>query len=130
MIHGSYKVQVLCTDDILDSELGVHLAAGTCTYVGIHGHIMAVTDSVMWGGSVPYRIAENSESLNSDVLRLLRSLKSLQRLKGGMTFALTNCRALGVLRLLGKQPRQQRFHHPDPFNPKVTKGWQAALKVS
>jgi hypothetical protein len=24
---------------------------------------------------------------------------------------------------------QQRSHHPDPFNPKVTKGWKAALKV-
>lgn len=24
----------------------------------------------------------------------------------------------------------QRAHHPDPFNPKVTKGWAAAMKVS
>jgi len=24
---------------------------------------------------------------------------------------------------------QVRYHHPDPFNPKVTKGWKAALKV-
>lgn len=23
---------------------------------------------------------------------------------------------------------QARFHHPDPFNPKMTKGWKAALK--
>jgi hypothetical protein len=22
-----------------------------------------------------------------------------------------------------------RYHHPDPFNPKATKGWKAALKV-
>jgi hypothetical protein len=26
--------------------------------------------------------------------------------------------------------QQARAHHPDPFNPKVTKGWKAALKVS
>ena len=25
--------------------------------------------------------------------------------------------------------QQVRFHHPDPFNPKMTKGWKAALKV-
>jgi hypothetical protein len=25
---------------------------------------------------------------------------------------------------------KSRSHHPDPFNPKVTKGWKAALKVS
>lgn len=24
--------------------------------------------------------------------------------------------------------RQERYHHPDPFNPKTTKGWKAALK--
>ena len=24
---------------------------------------------------------------------------------------------------------QVRYHHPDPFNPKMTKGWKAALKV-
>jgi hypothetical protein len=24
---------------------------------------------------------------------------------------------------------QQRLHHPDPFNPKMTRGWKAALKV-
>jgi hypothetical protein len=24
---------------------------------------------------------------------------------------------------------QLRFHHPDPFNPKMTKGWKAAVKV-
>jgi hypothetical protein len=24
----------------------------------------------------------------------------------------------------------QRAHHPDPFNPKVTKGWAAAMKAS
>lgn len=23
---------------------------------------------------------------------------------------------------------QERYHHPDPFNPKTTKGWKAALK--
>jgi len=26
--------------------------------------------------------------------------------------------------------QQKRFHHPDPFNPKTTKGWKAALKES
>ena len=25
---------------------------------------------------------------------------------------------------------QKRFHHPDPFNPKTTRGWKAALKES
>lgn len=24
---------------------------------------------------------------------------------------------------------QVRYHHPDPFNPKMTKGWKAAVKV-
>ena len=24
---------------------------------------------------------------------------------------------------------QVRYHHPDPFSPKMTKGWKAALKV-
>ena len=27
------------------------------------------------------------------------------------------------------QAQQIRHHHPDPFNPKTTKGWAAALKV-
>jgi len=27
-----------------------------------------------------------------------------------------------------QRQHQQRFHHPDPFNPKTTKGWKAALK--
>ena len=25
---------------------------------------------------------------------------------------------------------QVRYHHPDPFSPKATKGWKAALMVS
>ena len=25
--------------------------------------------------------------------------------------------------------QQVRSHHPDPFNPKTTKGWKAAIKV-
>jgi hypothetical protein len=29
----------------------------------------------------------------------------------------------------GQKPAQTRAHHPDPFNPKVTMGWKAALKV-
>ncbi|KAL7463034.1 hypothetical protein ACHAXS_003409, partial [Conticribra weissflogii] len=28
----------------------------------------------------------------------------------------------------GQQKQQHRFHHPDPFNPKTTMGWNAALK--
>lgn len=35
-------------------------------------------------------------------------------------------------RLITKQLQQmlqQRFHHPDPFNPKMTRGWKAALAV-
>jgi hypothetical protein len=24
---------------------------------------------------------------------------------------------------------QRRFHHPNPFDPKTTKGWKAAIKV-
>jgi len=28
-----------------------------------------------------------------------------------------------------REQQQVRYHHPDPFNPKVTKGWKAALKV-
>jgi hypothetical protein len=31
--------------------------------------------------------------------------------------------------LLPAAAAQVRFHHPDPFNPKQTKGWKAALKV-
>jgi hypothetical protein len=27
------------------------------------------------------------------------------------------------------QGAQVRFHHPDPFDPKATKGWKAAVKV-
>jgi hypothetical protein len=27
------------------------------------------------------------------------------------------------------RPIIARNHHPDPFNPKITKGWKAALKV-
>jgi hypothetical protein len=30
---------------------------------------------------------------------------------------------------VGASQTQIRFHHPDPFNPKVTKGWKAAVKV-
>ena len=30
---------------------------------------------------------------------------------------------------LALQNLQVRSHHPDPFNPKMTKGWKAALKV-
>ncbi len=26
--------------------------------------------------------------------------------------------------------QQARSHHPDPFNPKMTRGWKAALAVS
>mmetsp|Transcript_2276 Transcript_2276/g.4885 ORF Transcript_2276/g.4885 Transcript_2276/m.4885 type:complete len:420 (+) Transcript_2276:83-1342(+) len=33
-------------------------------------------------------------------------------------------KAVAALRL----NQQERFHHPDPFNPKTTKGWKAALK--
>jgi agmatinase len=29
---------------------------------------------------------------------------------------------------VGASQTQIRFHHPDPFNPKVTKGWKAAVK--
>ena len=28
------------------------------------------------------------------------------------------------------QLQQKRFHHPDPFNPKTTRGWKAAVKES
>ena len=28
------------------------------------------------------------------------------------------------------QQQQHRLHHPDPFNPKMTRGWKAALMVS
>jgi hypothetical protein len=28
------------------------------------------------------------------------------------------------------QQGQVRFHHPDPFNPTMTKGWKAAQKVN
>lgn len=29
------------------------------------------------------------------------------------------------------RPQQQvRYHHPDPFNPKTTRGWKAAVHVS
>lgn len=30
----------------------------------------------------------------------------------------------------GKGLLQKRAHHPDPFNPKTTRGWKAALAVS
>ena len=30
----------------------------------------------------------------------------------------------------GKGLLQKRSHHPDPFNPKTTRGWKAALAVS
>ena len=28
-----------------------------------------------------------------------------------------------------QQQQQVRWHHPDPFNPKNTRGWKAAIKV-
>ena len=31
---------------------------------------------------------------------------------------------------LGRRTSTKRFHHPDPFNPKMTRGWKAALAVS
>jgi hypothetical protein len=30
---------------------------------------------------------------------------------------------------LSRPAKQKRAHHPDPFNPKTTKGWANALKV-
>jgi hypothetical protein len=35
-------------------------------------------------------------------------------------------------RLIGQNGRksQCRYHHPNPFDPKTTKGWKAALKVN
>ena len=30
---------------------------------------------------------------------------------------------------LARRNQQVRCHHPDPFNPQTTKGWQAAVKV-
>lgn len=38
-------------------------------------------------------------------------------------------RALPTLRQLSPKQQQKRAHHPDPFNPKSTRGWKAALKV-
>mmetsp|Transcript_12659 Transcript_12659/g.25804 ORF Transcript_12659/g.25804 Transcript_12659/m.25804 type:complete len:208 (+) Transcript_12659:193-816(+) len=35
---------------------------------------------------------------------------------------------LGGSSISGQQKQQYRFHHPDPFNPKTTMGWRAALK--
>jgi hypothetical protein len=47
-----------------------------------------------------------------------------------MTLAPASQRFLrAALRGSTKRVQQQRSHHPDPFNPKQTRGWKAALMV-
>jgi hypothetical protein len=49
-----------------------------------------------------------------------------------MTFSIANRRVTqALLRRSGVvgSTTQLRSHHPDPFNPKQTRGWKAALKV-
>ena len=40
----------------------------------------------------------------------------------------TNYRRLGRIRLI-RLGEVKRNHHPDPLNPKTTKGWTSAVKV-
>jgi hypothetical protein len=49
---------------------------------------------------------------------------------GRRTFNVDGKIAIGRL-LGGKNVRSNQFrhHHPNPFDPKTTKGWKAALKV-
>lgn len=44
--------------------------------------------------------------------------------------AITMNRFSKTLASLARRKQQTRSHHPDPFNPQTTKGWQAAIKVN
>ena len=47
-----------------------------------------------------------------------------------MTFSVGSRRVLHRLMKRAGGGSQTRSHHPDPFNPKTTRGWKAALAVS
>lgn len=70
------------------------------------------------------RIATTSSAASRTVLAATaRGRCAAPATLGGASQALT------AQQLQQHQQQQVRFHHPDPFNPKVTKGWKAALKV-
>ena len=50
-------------------------------------------------------------------------------LKPSLSFATNDTLQKMSSTIINQQQQQQiRYHHPDPFNPKNTKGWAAAVK--
>mmetsp|Transcript_32784 Transcript_32784/g.55868 ORF Transcript_32784/g.55868 Transcript_32784/m.55868 type:complete len:425 (-) Transcript_32784:67-1341(-) len=58
---------------------------------------------------------------------LLKQIKSTQW-NGCEINKMNRCLNLKSMAGLARRKQQVRCHHPDPFNPQTTKGWQAAVK--